>query len=712
MIRVRKYSIVLFFICYSSLKAQDTTAFKNDDNQVQQLENIAESNSNEEIDYTNLLDGLNYRRKHPINLNKTNAEELNELHLLNDIQINNLLEYINKNGDLMTIYELQIVNGFDNQVIHKILPYVYITEDFSPIKFSLKDFLMNGQSTLLMRYGQVLEQQKGFRNIDSASFAQSPNSRYIGSPQKIYARYNYNYNNKISCGITADKDQGELFFKNNQRFKYNWYEHSLNGNQHSGFDFYSAHLFLKKEGLVKTVAIGDYQATFGQGLTIWSGFAFGKSADIISIKRVASGIRPYKSKDENNFMRGAATTFGYKYFEVTAFFSKKQMDGNIIDTNANGEPTTVSSLQQSGYHTTASEIYDKHSVTQTITGGHVSYKKRQFNIGVTALDYQLNVDYNRTLYPYNQFEFSASHNLNIGIDYNCVVRNFNFFGEQAIGKNGATAFINGVLVYLDERLYFTVIHRNYQRNYQNLMSNAYSQNSANANEKGIYTGITIRPAKDLTFTAYYDRFEFPWLKYQVNAPSYGNEYLTQLNYTPSKKIAMYLRMRVINKQQNINSSDVIITYPVGLHQSNYRLNISYEIIPSVKLKNRVELIHYQLENNKAEKGFLVYQDIIYNKMGNPFSLTLRYALFHTDSYNARIYAYENDVLGYYSIPSYYYRGSRFYLMLDYTITKKIELWLRYSQTFYDNQNVISPGSLTEIDDNIKSEIRTQLLFKF
>jgi hypothetical protein len=132
----------------------------------------------------------------------------------------------------------------------------------------------------------------------------------------------------------------------------------------------------------------------------------------------------------------------------------------------------------------------------------------------------------------------------------------------------------------------------------------------------------------------------------------------------------------------------------------------------VKLKSRVEFIDYKLDNNKTESGYLIYQDFTYSKMGKPLSITLRYALFQTDSYNARIYAYENDMPGSYSIPAYYYRGSRFYIMLDYNITRKIELWVRYSQTFYDNKNVISQGALTEINGNTKSEIKTQVTFKF
>ncbi len=109
---------------------------------------------------------------------------------------------------------------------------------------------------------------------------------------------------------------------------------------------------------------------------------------------------------------------------------------------------------------------------------------------------------------------------------------------------------------------------------------------------------------------------------------------------------------------------------------------------------------------------MAYQDIVYNKVGKPLSVTLRYALFHTDSYNARIYAYETEVPGVYSILANYYRGSRFYILVDYNITRRIELWLRYSQTFYDDRNIISPGSLNEIQGNTKSTVEAQVKFKF
>jgi hypothetical protein len=630
---------------------------------------------------------------------------------LNDIQINYLLSHIEKNGKLITIYELQGISGFDLQTIRKILPYVKVTDNFTSAHFNTKEMFKNGQHSILLRYGRTLEDQTGFSSTDSSSLYKSMNSRYIGSPDKIYARYRFTYGTNISWGITAEKDQGELFFKNKQKYTYDWYEKSLNGNQKTGFDFYSAHFFLKNVKFIKALAVGDYQATFGQGLTIWSGQAFGKSSDIISAKKSGRGISPYTSVDENLFMRGAATTLGYKKMEATVFYSRKHIDANVSDTTDTGEAAQISSLQETGYHSTSGELADKDAILQTLIGGNVSYKGKKFNVGLSALSYQLDVDLKRTLSYYNQFEFSSSKNLNIGADYNLIHRNFNFFGEASMSKNGGKAFVNGVLISLDPRLSFTVMHRYYQRNFQNLLSNGFAESSTAANEKGVYIGLVAKPTNRTTITGYYDRFEFPWLKYQVNAPSYGNDYMAQFNYTPSKKMDMYVRIRTRDKQKN-TSDAAVIDYLVPIKQSNYRFNISYTITPSIKLKNRIELIDYKLDNNKTQKGYLVYQDIVYSKLGKPLSVTLRYALFQTDSYDARIYAYENDVPGSYSIPAYYNRGSRFYIMLDYNLTKRIELWFRYSQTVYDNKQIISEGSLTEIQGNTKSEIKAQLKFKF
>ena len=685
----------------------------------QKLENLAESSQNEEEDYTSLLETLEHYRAHPINLNNTNTAQLDELGLLSKIQIENLLSHIDQNGKLISIYELQSIDGFDKSTIEKILPFVKVTDITDEPHASLKEILKHGSNEITLRGQQTLEEQKGFSQIDSTGINNAPNSRYIGSPLKIYTRYRFTYRNNISVGFTAEKDPGELFFKSNNKFDYPHYDSLLQGKQTTGFDFYSAHLFLKNFGKIKALAIGDYQIGFGQGLTAWSGLAYGKSADAESIQKYSSGLRPYTSVDENRFMRGAALTCGSNTLQATAFFSKKKIDANVLNADST---LSITSLQQTGLHTTPSEIADKHSIDQTIVGGNISYHKRKYSFGLTGTNTTLGKELVPAPSSYNQFAFSGKQISNLGADYSFLIRNVSFFGEAALSSPFGTtvgwerssregvAFLNGCIISLDPRLTFSFLHRSYQRNYQSLYSNGFSEGTGTSNEQGFCYGITAKPTNSLSINAYYDHFTFPWLKYQVNAPSTGSEYLLQINYTPKKGLDTYIRVKQKDKFINSTSIDEI-DFISPYKQVNYRWQIGYMASPSLKLSNRVEYI--QIKKDAAtEDGYLMYQDATYKKKGSKFSLTIRYALFDTKSYNSRIYSYENDITGTYSIPSYYNKGSRVYLLLNYNITRSIELWLRCSQTYYSNQSIISAGSLSEIDGHTKTEVKVQVRVRF
>ncbi|MEO6903668.1 MAG: helix-hairpin-helix domain-containing protein [Bacteroidia bacterium] len=705
------FTLVLLFFS-SSLFSQDTLInLQNNTAIQQQLENITESVQSEDVDFSSLLETLSNNNKRPINLNNTNKEALQTLKLLTDAQINNLLQYIKQNGKLIAIFELQAIDGFDLKTITAILPFVKINEERIPVIFNKHDFVKNSKSTLTFRYAQVLEKQLGFTAIDSLSLYKNSNARYIGSPLKLYVAYRFSDNEHIRFGITAEKDQGELFLKSKQQFKYDWYEQSLKNNQKNGFDFYSAHLFVSNLKFIKALAIGDYQATFGQGLVLWNGFSFGKSLSTLYIRKSSGGIQPYTSVNENNFLRGAATTIAIKKIEITVFYSRKRIDAQFADTLTGNQDKVVSSLKQTGYHSTLNEIATKNALFENCYGGNVSYNTTNFHLGFTGLNYELEYPLKRNLTYYNQFEFSSKSNFNGSVDYHFNLHNFNFFGEAAKSKVGGMGFLNGMLVSMDTRLSLVILHRYYQRNYQAIFSNGFSERSNNANEKGLYTGLTINPISTIALNAYYDRFEFPWLTYQANAPAYGNEYSAQINYTPTKNFNFYFQIKQRNLQKN-TKENVVIDHLVAVKQTNYRFNISYRILDAIQLKNRIEISNYRFDGRAMQNGFLIYQEVSYHKISNPLSITLRYSIFDTDDYDTRLYAYESDMPGTYSIPSYFNRGSRFYILLNYNINRHIELWVRYSQTYYDNKNVISEGTLNEIRGNTKSEVKAQVQFKF
>lgn len=657
---------------------------------------------NEDIDYTTVFDNLLYYYNHPINLNAINQlENLNEIYLLTDIQINNLKQHIAKNNKLMSIYELQAVEGFDLTTIRNILPFVKVSANFDSPNVSFSDILKQSTNEIYLRNVRALQEKKGYSPISDSALAESPNSRYLGSPDKLFARYRFKYMNRISMGVTAEKDEGEEFFK---------------GTQKQGFDFYSAHFFMKGFGKIKALAIGDYHMQLGQGLTVWTGQAFGKGADISGVKRNAVGIKPYASVDENNFMRGAAATIDLGKYEVTGFVSRKRIDANIGDTSETNNDLVFTSFQMTGFHRTVNERADKDAIQETRAGGRFAYVGDKLHVGVNALASQYGGLLERDLKTYNQFAFNSSENLVLGADYSYVFKNFNFFGEVARSKNGGLAHINGVLIALDPRVSFTVLYRDYGRDFQNLTSNALAENSRIGvnNEKALYFGVNANLSQEFIFSGYYDKFKFPWLRSQADMPNTeGYEAFAQLMYKPSRKMNMYIRLRQQNKPINANTFEGVerIRKVVDQYQTNYRFNVSYKVSDAFTLKNRVEYVTYNRGNNPTEDGFMINQDVVYKPLSKPYSFSLRYALFQTDSYNARIYAYENDVLYYFYIPAYYRTGSRFYLTARYKYKKKLDFWVRYGIWNYRNEDTILSG-LEEIQGHIRSDIKLVVRYLF
>jgi len=690
---------LLFIFTYSSSYAQiPVTESEKNEKLEQKLENVVES-TDAEVDYSYLVDELEVYLKNKMNLNTATAEDLDHFFFLNDVQINNLLEHIKNNGKLISLEELQSIDNFDLETINMLLPYVYVSGIASDRHINFKDMLKNGQNQLFIRCQQNVEPQVGFTAIDDSTLAANPNARYLGSPLKIYTRYNYKYYNNIDIGFTAEKDPGEEFFK---------------GTQKNGFDFYSAHFYMRDVGKIKALAIGDYHVQFGQGLTFWSGLGFGKSSEAVNVKKSPMGIRPCSSVDENLFMRGVAGTFAIKNFEISGFVSKKKRDGNAIvinDTLANTDDQLyVSSLQTTGYHRTPAELADKGTVDEFIYGGNLTYRKRLFSVGVTAARIKLNPGMNRSIYPYNQFEFNGKENLNMGADYNYIFRNINIFGEVARSENGAMAYLNGAIISLDPKISLSVLHRKYDIKYQSLYSSGFSEGSKVENEQGFFLGIMATPVRSWTFTAYADNFSFPWLIYRVNAPSKGFDYSLQVNYKPSKIFEMYGRYRNKTKQINNTSAEFGLYSLDNTEKQNYRYEIRYKVSENFLLKNRIEYVKYAV-GDSSHTGFTIYQDLQYAPRKSHFSITLRYALFDTDNYDTRIYVYENDVLYASSFPSYYDKGSRAYVLLSYKAGRHLDFWFRVAQTYYTNQSTIGTG-LDQINGNTKTEVKVQMRVKF
>ncbi|MBC8319685.1 MAG: hypothetical protein H8E34_03070 [Bacteroidetes bacterium] len=666
-----------------------------------QLENIAQT-TDFNLDYSDLIDDYLYYAIHPININGSDIILLRNIYLINDIQLNNLRLYINQFGQLYSIYELASISGFDEETISKLQPFIVIGAITEVKKYTPKQIFNYARHELLLRGDQILEKRKAF-SLPPDSAIHHPGSVYLGNPQHYYLRYSFNYRNKIRIGITMDKDAGEVMFKGQLSDSI---KNLINNKLGNGYDFISAFAYAEDIGIVKKVVVGDYHLEFGQGLTLWSGLAFGKSPEGVQMKKFGRGIRPNTSANENRFFRGAAATLGWKRISFTPFYSSNNVDGNIVPLVYN-EQDGVSSIIETGMHRTITELLDKNTINISAFGGHVAYQHMIFAAGVTAYRTLLNKPLVISDELYKQFNFQGTEITNYGVDMALNLKNINFFSEFSGSSNGGIAGIVGINAFLDERFFLTMVYHNYGKEYQNLYSNPFAESSAIANEAGIYFGFKALVNKYLSISGYVDHYNFPWLKYRVSTPSTGRDYLAQINFNASSDIIAYLRYRFKNKQENFNEDYNYMPLIGDIKRHELRFLVSYNVWDNIIFKNRIDVVIYDNNFTNTEHGYLIYQDVLYRPDRFPLEATFRYSLFSTDSYNSRIYTYENDVLYAFSIPSYFNNGQRWYLMLKWKIIPQISIWLRYARTTYFNQNTVGSGN-DLIDGNTKSEVKVEV----
>jgi hypothetical protein len=291
----------------------------------EQIENLAQT-SDIETEDDSYSQQLQYYLRHPLNINEATIGELGELKILSDLQLQNFFIYKKIFGPLVNIYELQAIASWNIPSIRRLLPYIIVSEEKTFFQ-RFREYRSGGESSLLLRSSLVLPKSKGYIHMDSAA------TGYLGSRPHLLFRYRYNSKNRLQYGILGDKDPGEEFFR---------------GSQKSGFDFYSFHLFARKLGMIKALAIGDFTVNLGQGLIHWQSLAFKKSPSIVFSKRQSDVLRPYSSAGEFNFHRGFGISLARRRWETTFFASVRKFDTFIKWASITDPNGSVSSLIKSG----------------------------------------------------------------------------------------------------------------------------------------------------------------------------------------------------------------------------------------------------------------------------------------------------------------------------------------------------------------------------
>jgi hypothetical protein len=631
------------------------------------LESLGE-NMSDDSDVQEILDDLEGFSQNPLKINLASSDDLMHLHLLSEVQINNLIAYREKTGTIYSLYELVAVDGFTPDILQKMEPFISfdVQEEQSGRKRSSTDLFVRSNRTF-------------------SSSGQADQTKYEGSPERYYIRIKH-VSSRLEYGLVAEKDPGEAFFSHSNK---------------QGFDYTNAFANFRTGEKDNRIFVGGYHVRFGQGLVAWQGFSMGKSAETTQIFRSDQGIKSYSSTDENQFFRGIAGQFKYRNLTFYPFLSRHKLDASM-DT-LDGKPY-FGAFQTTGYHRTDSEIANENSLEQMVGGGHVSYSYNQWSFGVTTVYTRFDAYLDRSDEPYNQFLPEGKENVVAGFDWKGSFKKAFFFGEAAVSKNSGKALLTGVMVKPASNAELSLVYRNINTTYFSFFSNAFTESSRANDEHGLYLGIKFFPVPRWMLCAYADFFRHKWITYTTSAPSSGTEFLAQVSYSPSRKTSFYLRFFQEEKEQRL--IDGVLKYNERQLINRLRLNFTHALTEQISLKSRLEFSYYSKQG--SEKGVLVYQDVAFKPLRKSFAMNGRLAYFYTDGYNSRLYAYEDDLLYSFSVPALYGNGVRTYFNLQQKLGSKFTFWLKFATT----RQFAQKNDEIVIDSSAKSEVKFQVRYQF
>ena len=629
----------------------------------------------EDKNWEDELEELSRRLQEPVNINSVTKSQLEQFPFLSDIQIENILAYVYIHGQMQTVYELQLVEEMDKHTIELLLPFICV----QPVKLSsgypsLKTLLKYGKQEVLTRLDVPLYTRKGYEK------------NYLGPSMYHSLRYNFHYGEYLQTGVVGEKDAGEPLFALHNR---------------KGYDYYSFYFLLKNLGRLKSLALGNYRLSFGQGLVLSTDFRLGKTFSLSTSEYRTGGIRKHSSTDEYNYFRGAAATIGVlSSLEISAFYSHRSMDGVLKD----GE---ITSIDKTGLHRTQKEADKKNTFTLQLMGGNLTYEKNKLKLGFTGIYYFFNHPYEPKLNKYARYNLHGNYFYNLGVDYKYRLGRLTWVGEAAMGKSGY-ALLNQLKYKLLTGYQLLLIHRYYSYNYWSFFARSFGESSTPQNENGWYLAAEASPFPRWKFFASFDLFSFPWWKYRISKPSQGVDVLFQASYSPKRNLSMYLNYRYKQKERDVSGTNGKTILPIYQHRFRYRLTYAPRIW---KLQTTLDYNHFHSQGKERNQGYQCTQSCGYAFPDFPLSISVQGTYFHTDDYDSRVYTYEKGLLNTFYVPSFYGIGFRYSTHLRYDLNKTFMFLVKFGQTIYQDRETIGSGN-DLIQGNKKADLQMQLRIKF
>jgi competence ComEA-like helix-hairpin-helix protein len=647
-----------------------------------ELERILDELDSEEDygDPETLMEFLEDLIARPVNINRAGSEELTRIPGIDLRMAREIIRYRDEQAPFRSENDLIRVPGIGQVTLERIRPF--ITVETRDLYANPRYWTENSRFETFSRYRQVVQQREGYQKPDSLG-------GYLGSPVNYYQRFRYS-SRHLSLNLTQNKQPGE----------------PLRGVDDFGFS--SAHIALQNAGRLQALVIGDYSVGFGQGLLLWSGGSFGKGSDVIGNPvRNDRGIRPSSSARSSAAFRGIAASYGNR-FQLSGFYSDRQR------TASEPDEVYVRFPVETVYRRTVAERERADNLQEQTIGGRLRVELPNGHAGVSAFTTTFSRPVIQGEQPHQIYRFDGKTADGYSADLQWARGPVHLFGEAAYTGNRAFGWLGGTQLRPSPDTRVIISVRNYQPELRALFGAGFGEQSGGpSNEKGIYTALEHRIIPGLTLRGYLDLFRFPAARYQNHQPTSGTDRLARADVRPSSELSFFVQIRQKSREQEFLTNDAMgrELRQIGTEKrTNIRIHGEFQVHRDVRLRTRYDRVISGEADGSHSGGFLIFQDIRTFPVSG-LRIDARLTFFDTDGYSSRVFQFENDLLYVMTNTMLFDRGQRAYILINYSPSDWLDLWMKVATTIYDNRTAISSGN-QQIRGNRQDDIGIQARIRF
>ncbi|HNW59602.1 MAG TPA: helix-hairpin-helix domain-containing protein [bacterium] len=582
-----------------------------------------------------LIEFLEWRRAHPLDINRARLEEWQQFPWIDDATAQALVAARRATGGFRRVSDLQAAVGLSAAAYRRLLPYLRCSapgRDQSP-------FRCEGRHRWVLAWPRE-------ENAAPAT----------GNAARLYQRLRFAAGPRLSGGLVCEKDPGEASATDLLRYSGQWELPWLSGR----------------------LVLGTFLLESGRGLLFpghgqWSGAL----DPVAGYRPRAAAARASLSAGENGSRDGAALALEVRGVEVLLFHGRSGWDASL-------EGGQVRSLQWSGLHRSAAE-QEARNTLQASSRGLVVQHRYGGRLRLAAAWQEAR--YSRILTAGTSLEsrhaFAGERNWNSGLEAELRLCGVTGFAEAARSRGGGTAMEAGILLQ-NQRAEGLLLWHQYGACYHRLLG---ALDEEPRNSAGWHLALRLdlpRRVRLGAAAAVAHNLAPAWRQPMPAVPA--AEYTLTLNWQPLPALSSRHRLRCkawslaeaaadrfgnaikIWRERRLWSAMTQLEYRAG----------------GVGWRTHLEYRHFHIARGGLllpafpdSSGWMLYQQLEL-PLGRRLALTVRYQFFAARCYETRFYSCENDLPGALSLPLAYGRSCRAFVLLHCELSPSLQLSAKWS----------------------------------